>query len=112
GKYYVTIVDPSGCRKYDSTEIFRAPIEVDFQIIREESCPGQGDGEVLLTVSGGLPFAVNQYEVRLNGSPVGRVSNVNNIRGGSNYIDVIDSLNCFETIEFTIPTKEGILIDT
>lgn len=115
GKYYVTIIDPSGCRAYDSTEIFREPISVDFMITREESCPGQGDGEVMLTITGGLPFAGNQYEVREGGIPIGRRPasiKISGIRGGDRFINVIDSLNCFATIEFFMPTRAGILIDT
>ncbi|MFZ1703781.1 MAG: gliding motility-associated C-terminal domain-containing protein [Saprospiraceae bacterium] len=112
GIYKVTIIDPSGCRAYDSVEIYRERINVSFQIIQEESCPGQGDGIIRLSITGGLPFSGNKYNIRLNGLPVGNDTTVIDVRGGDGFINVIDSLNCFETIEFFMPTKPGIIVDT
>lgn len=115
GTYYVTIIDPNGCRVYDSTEIFRPRIDVDFEIIKDESCPGRGDGEVKLTVNGGAPFSPDKYNIRLDGLPFGLLGGmpvVSGVRGGDRFINVIDSLNCFETVEFFMPTKTGITVDT
>ncbi|MBK8819342.1 MAG: gliding motility-associated C-terminal domain-containing protein [Saprospiraceae bacterium] len=115
GEYFVTIVDPSGCRVYDSVEIFREPMVVSYEIIQEESCPGLGDGIVKITASGGLPFTGSSYVVRLDGIPQGRVpmmATVTGIRGGDRSLNIIDSLNCFETINFFMPTKEGVKLDT
>lgn len=112
GEYFVTIIDPSGCRVYDSVEIFREPMVVSYDIIQEESCPGIGDGIIRINATGGLPFFGNKYEIRLDGTPQGRVTTVTGVRGGNRSINVIDSLNCFETIDFFMPTKEGVKLDT
>jgi hypothetical protein len=113
GTYYVTIIDPSGCRAYDSASIFREPIVATLDITQEVSCPGGSDGEVIFTsISGGFPFSGNRYQLRLNGSIVGFVNTITGIDAGINNIEITDSLNCSALFQINMPAKDGILIDT
>lgn len=56
GPYTVTVVDAANCSSDTSFTITEEPpIELILDDIVDESCPGNADGEILISVNGGLP---------------------------------------------------------
>lgn len=60
GEYMFTITDATGCETVDIVEVFTPPLEIMVETTAA-SCPGSDDGFLMVTVTGGTPFAGDEY---------------------------------------------------
>lgn len=108
GDYQLTIMDTlnSNCESVFEFSIAEPDSSLRLQIseIRNESCPGSGDGSIEIDISGGTVNQQGNYEVIWsNGSD----SVINDsLAAGFYRLEVIDSLQCRDSL--TIEIQEGI----
>jgi gliding motility-associated-like protein len=93
GTYGVIITDGNGCHA-DTTFILTAPdpITVTYEVTRP-FCPDMPDGEILLTVSGGVPGTDYTYAWSDNSTTM----NLSNITSGTYTVQVTDANSCSVT---------------
>lgn len=106
GEYSVIITDENNCRA-DTTVILKEPdsLKIVFNV-KEPWCPDKPDGEISLTVTGGVPGADYTYRWSDNSSG----SNITNIVSGEFKVTVSDLNGC--TISDSVrvsPQKETCL---
>ena len=106
GNYTVTVIDEAGCTTSEEVEL-SAPSGIDIDgIVTDISCPGQNDGEILVSVVGGVgPTLIYNWS---NGETSPRLRFLR----PSNYtVSVTDGNNCTGTASFTIEEPEVISVE-
>ncbi|TVR79462.1 MAG: hypothetical protein EA412_06585 [Chitinophagaceae bacterium] len=104
GYYNLTITDENGCEKYiDSIEIIE-PLEIQIALLSgDESCPGEFNGWVAATATGGSMPYLYQWSNGFMGK------NINGLSAGNYNLTVRDINNC--KAKSSIIVEEGQLPD-
>ncbi len=104
GTYHVTVTDESGCTKTSSTTLLEPePLAVVAELT-EPSCPGEPDGIIAPTVSGGTPG----FEYSWSNGKFERFNT--DIAAGTYTLTVTDDNNCILVQEFTITDPDTLEI--
>lgn len=100
GAYAVTLYDSNGCVFVNNINISSPSAIVISPVITNVSCYGGNDGEILLTVEGGVPNYVYTW------SNNATVQHITDLSAGSYGLTVIDAHNCSQTdnIDVTQPS--------
>lgn len=122
GTYAVTVTDMNGCEQVltnivvESTDSTQPPTFDPVTGIQTTSvsCNGGTDGGVKLTVTGGVPDFIFNFEPNANGQPLfsgnGMIM-LSDLAGGTYEVTVTDGNGQILTDSFTIPEPEPIIID-
>ena len=110
GIYDVVVIDPVGCNTSYSHNIpCPSPISVTPDSTVDVSCFGLSDGEIYISVSGGIPSVVNGYNYNWNGN-VFTSEDLSGLSAGNYNVEVTDSNLCLAT--FGINVDEPALLET
>ncbi|GAA4837488.1 hypothetical protein GCM10023331_23350 [Algivirga pacifica] len=105
GTYKVIVTDSRGCKAEKEETITQpTPIDITYEI-EEESCPGQKDGSIVLTVSGGkAPY-------RYHWSNGATTKDLINIGAGTYKVIVTDAYNCKKEAVIKMSSPKSIKIE-
>ena len=106
GTYYVTVTDANGCAKLDTAVVATPTLLYTSGVVKNVSCYGAKDGQILVTVYGGtLPYSYNW-------NPAAFTENRYNLDSGSYNITVTDANGCtvssFYVVKEPAPLTLGI----
>ena len=102
GFYQVVIQDSNGCTlTWDTTLTMITPFAVQANI-KEVSCPGSSDGQIVLTISQGLP----PYQVQWTNGAFG--TNLSNLPPNTYSCNISDASGCSVFRQFTLATPPNI----
>lgn len=103
GKYRIYAVDSSGCVWFDSVELTESSDIIINPTITSPTCFGSADGQISLSVSGGL----SPYSYFWNTTPSQTSSSITNLIAGSYTVTVKDGFGCtkLSTIKVNDPIK-------
>lgn len=97
GAYMVTVTDDNGCTKSSTYQITQpASILISLISLTHESCSGQNDGAISISVSGGVNPIVADWSNGFSGLTI------NNLAPGAYSVTVSDNNNCTKSSTFTI----------
>ncbi|NOY36126.1 MAG: T9SS type B sorting domain-containing protein, partial [Chlorobi bacterium] len=107
GNYTVTVTDNSGCTT-QASELLTEPPAIDVSaVVQDVSCPGQSDGLIALTVTGGTP----QFSYLW--TPNNEITkDISGLAGGDYSITVTDNNNCTWDSTFTVTEPAPMVIDS
>ena len=113
GTYTVSATDVNGCSDTVSITIGNAtPIDVTLSATNV-SCSGSADGQVVASVTGGLPSSVGLgYTFNWNG-PSGNIAAMDtlaNVGPGRYFVTVQDSVGCIDTASITVLEPQPIVV--
>lgn len=108
--YEVIVVDDNECIQ-NAFFIMEEPDEITFSFdVTDVSCSGLSDGEVTVTLAGGVPpFTINWTDSAMN--PVGSGPTITNLEEGVYTVSVEDLNGCTAEATVTISTPNPIVID-
>ncbi len=107
GTYTVTVTDANGCTT-EATEALTQPDPLSVSaIIQDVTCPGQADGSIILTPSGGM---VPYNYLWTPGNQTSK--DLTNISGGDYTVTLTDQNNCTLDSTFTVLEPEALMIDS
>ncbi|TNE47981.1 MAG: hypothetical protein EP344_19175, partial [Bacteroidetes bacterium] len=69
------------------------------------SCPGENDGSIILTLSGGIPPVVANWDNGATGS------SIQGLEAGVYTVTLVDNLGCMYLDSFVLTAPEGLLVD-
>ncbi len=101
GPYTVTVIDAGNCSSDTTFTITEEPlIELILDDVVDESCPGNSDGEILISVNGGTP----DYNFDWTGpnSYTGSTEDINGLLAGDYDVTVTDDNGCETQGSFTV----------
>jgi gliding motility-associated-like protein len=93
--YDITVTDANGCNVSVSVTL-TAPPPISFTYIQSDStsCPGSGDGHIVVNVVGGTPGNIVPYTYSIDGTNFYSNHNFYDLAAGSYHIFVTDSPGC------------------
>ncbi len=107
GTYTVTVTDDNGCTAEATESLSQPDPLVVTAVVQDVSCPGQQDGSIILTVTGGtVPYTYLWTPGNIT------TKDITGISGGDYTINVTDSHNCTWDSTFTVTEPEALLIDS
>lgn len=103
GTYSLTVTDSKGCSATETITISEPqPISISTQIT-PSSCDGHNDGQVQLTVLGGVPFYL-YYWREIHFDSVYTTQHLTNVRGGDYELTITDMNGCVFQDTIHVPT--------
>lgn len=96
GTYNVTVTDDNGCTATQSATITQPSAINVSAIITDESCSGEGDGAIDITISGG------QSPYTYSWSNSASTEDVSGLSGGTYSVTIADNNGCTATLSKTI----------
>ena len=119
GYYTVQVTDSALCTKADTIPLIELtnPIQTTDLYIQNVSCFDYNDGEVMIDISGGMPFDNNTYDILWINEDNDTVSNSNtaqNLKKGFYLVYVTDSFSCgpfIDSIYMSEPDSFFIKVD-
>lgn len=110
GEYIVTVTAEDGCRAIDTAMVTSpAPLSLDSFSLRLPTCPGDGDGQITVFVSGGtLPFS---YTWSTNPGNPTTINPLAGLTAGDYAVTVTDANNCAPLpLTVTLPDPPSIQV--
>lgn len=99
GTYTFTVEDDSSCLATISTSITEpAALQLSLAELQQVDCFGNGNGQLLASVQGGVPL----YQFQLNNDPSQADSSYTGLIPGSYLLQVIDDSSCVTSLSFDI----------
>lgn len=114
GSYSVTVTNSKGCIATASTGL-TAPFEIrPTPIITQNTCSGVANGQIQLSVSGGLPFSGGRYFYQWPNQTgdTAATSTISNLAEGNYTVTITDSKQCVKQFSFPIVPFKVLEIDT
>ncbi|MBN2611845.1 MAG: gliding motility-associated C-terminal domain-containing protein, partial [Bacteroidales bacterium] len=113
GIYYVAVKDRNGCTDfYDSSVVIINPPVISIDSLSVEDitgCYGDSTGQIYIRASGGW----GKFEYSVDGQPYTTSNLLTNLGGGTQVLNISDSLGCVLTIDtITIAQPSAILVET
>ncbi len=107
GTYTVMVTDGNGCTA-QATKTLSEPLPIEVNaIINDVTCPGNSDGSIITTVSGGTaPFNYLWTPGNVTGK------DLSDVPAGDYTLTVTDANNCTSTFDFTISEPPALVIDS
>ncbi|MEP6794143.1 MAG: T9SS type A sorting domain-containing protein [Saprospiraceae bacterium] len=97
GPYTVTVTDDNGCTKTSIYQITQPQaLVINLVSLTHESCFGQDDGAITISVSGGVNPIIADWSNGFSGTTI------NNLAPGTYSVTVSDNNNCTKTSTYTI----------
>ncbi len=112
GNYPLSIRDRDGC-SLDTAFVVTQPDSIKIAAtVRNESCRVGGDGQVVLTITGGRPLSGNRYTIQWSRSTADTSATITGLSSGSYMVTVTDSTNCAVVKTYIITKPQPPTIDS
>lgn len=114
GNYSVTVTNGKGCVVV-GTSALTAPSEIKpTAIITQNTCSGVANGQIQLSVSGGLPFSGGRYFYQWpnQAGDTATSSTISNLAEGNYTVTITDSKQCVKEFSFPVEPFKVLEIDT
>ncbi|MEO8147352.1 MAG: T9SS type A sorting domain-containing protein [Bacteroidia bacterium] len=108
GTYEVTITDANGCVKVGTATVTQPSQLVATATVINNSCSGNANGQITLTVSGGVP----PYTYAWNTVPPQTTAIATGLTAGSYTAVVTDANGCTKVVTATVTQPAGITLTT
>ena len=110
GTYTLIVTNPAlGCEGRDEVVVTASDDipEIDNLLVRDETCFGDGDGEVSATITGG----VGPFFVSLDDAPATRATRFERLAPGDHTVQITDAAGCVVERSFTVEAAKEVIVD-
>ncbi|NDD19715.1 MAG: hypothetical protein EBZ30_04990 [Flavobacteriia bacterium] len=110
GTHWVRIKGTGTCLAYDTISVSAPSALAISGVVIDETCFGNLDGAVDITVSGGVsPYT---YQWSVSGSPVATTEDLTGLERGTYSVDVTDASGCTQSQSFSVDGPTAALVVT